>query len=129
MKKVSLSLVIVLLIALALMPPVHATPPSPAAGELVLVTLESGYLTGTFAGTFDTLEAHGRVERLRFDGCVGTACGTVIFHIVDLGPNGLGYWTLHEGTDELTNLHGQGKWYIDLATLTGRYEGTIHFDS
>jgi hypothetical protein len=37
-------------------------------------------------------------------------------------------WTIIDGTGELANLHGNGIYYLDLATGIYHYEGQVHFD-
>jgi hypothetical protein len=37
-------------------------------------------------------------------------------------------WTIIDGTGELANVHGNGIYYLDLATGIYYYEGQVHFD-
>jgi hypothetical protein len=37
-------------------------------------------------------------------------------------------WTIIDGTGELANLHGNGIYWVDLATGIYYYEGAVHFD-
>jgi hypothetical protein len=49
-------------------------------------------------------------------------------NVVNAGPNGLGYFTILQGSGGLANLHGQGSFTVNPDGASGSYSGQIHFD-
>ena len=127
MKKRMLSLIIVLALAMVLVIPVSATPPTSVQGDIIPQGLHNGLLTGAFDGTYTVVDPHGRVSLLFFEGSVNGVPGELVLNHVDVGPNGLGYWTILEGTGDLSKLYGQGTFWFT-SPMTASYEGQVHFD-
>lgn len=130
MKKRILSLIIALVLAMVLVVPASATPPTPVQGDLIPLGPHHGLLTGNFSGIYTRVDLNGSVALVLFEGTVNGAAGTLILNHPDATPNGefyLGQWTILEGTGDLSNLHGQGTVLLTSPT-TARYEGEVHFD-
>jgi hypothetical protein len=55
--------------------------------------------------------------------------GSLTLAVCSGGSKGVFRWTIIEGTDELTNLHGNGIYYVtDMLQGLYYYEGYVHFD-
>jgi hypothetical protein len=127
MKKRMLPLTIILVLAMLLVVPASAAPPTAVQGDIIPLGLHNGVLTGAFDGTYSVFDSHGRVSLLLFEGSVNGIAGTLVLNHVDVGPNTLGYWTILEGTGDLSNLHGQGTFWFS-SPVTASYDGQVHFD-
>ncbi len=117
------------LLTMALAVPVLATKPTPVVGTFAILGVSPegcevlqvyGYFEGTLAECPRTDQG---ASVGFFEGTASGYSGTLLFNLVPFGQNGLGQWTILQGTDELANLHGQGLSYTD-----GTYDGQVHFD-
>ena len=133
MKKISLSLLIVLLTSLLLAVPVSATPPEDASGTATLIWRNEDTagveMTGTFTGTAIEYYGPGMSSRLICEDCmVDGKMGTVVFNLVQLNyRQNRGHFTSLYATGELDGLHFHGTYE---GTETGViYWGKIHFES
>ena len=107
-----------------------------------------GPIIGDFVHTIEIIMHFGEPEQMlpatfnwkierTFEGTVEvnevTYEGTLLIRLnakgtIPGGPGVLkGTWVIISGTDELANLHGQGKW-TNLVGAEFYYEGQIHFD-
>jgi Protein of unknown function (DUF3224) len=140
MKRLALTLIILVVLLSVFTLPAQAAKPTPAAGlwryiSTILESWESGgnlfFITredGTWAGTFNgTSVEDGKVVIHRtgdwsfnaivhFTGTVEGKAGTLEMSVVGKKPAGTdteweGLWVILSGTGELANLHGQGPWW------------------
>jgi Protein of unknown function (DUF3224) len=67
---------------------------------------------------FPTVTVNGKSGSLTLQVSANLARGQDVFR-----------WTIIDGTGELSNLHGNGIYWLDLVTMTDYYyEGQVHFD-
>lgn len=162
MKKKILVLSIVLALLFLLAIPALAGPPEKAEGlwqykpfilevkeagcNTFLTTFENGLWTGTFEGTSTedgkvVIHCNGRwsfnaivtFSELTVDGKSGTAEMSVVGSRPDAFTDWAGMFVIQNGTGELANLRGQGKWWGPGAPEVGvwgdiEYSGNYHFE-
>lgn len=124
MKKRMLSLFIVLVLAMLLVVPVSAKPLTSVQGEIIPSGPDSGLLTGSLSGSYKIVDSQGQVSRLLFEGSVNGSSGTLLMNLVNIGPQGVGYWTILDGTGDLSSLHGQGTFVFPVES-SGSYTGQV----
>jgi hypothetical protein len=133
MKKVSLSLLVVLLLSLWPAVTALATPPEDVSGAFELIEgtedIEVFNVTGVFCGQAVEYLTTGKSHRLVCEDCeVNGKHGTIVFDLVTLNyRQNRGHLTVLSATGELTGLHFQGQFAATTET-TGTYWGQIHFD-
>ncbi len=136
MRKMSLSLIIVMLISLLFAIPVVATPPEDASGTFSMIGENpDGSVIfgadGTFVGVMTMHFLPGNTTRVVCDPCtVDGKTGTAVFNVVLMNyQHERGNWNSLYATGELEGLHFQGKHERPLDSPNGIYYGKIHFES
>lgn len=97
------------------------------------VGIWKGMLEGTSFENFVVVihKDHATYQgRMTFEGTVDGKEGTLVIKTNGSGPwppvgDWSGRWVILSGTDDLSNLRGQGSWWGPLPTL--EYDGKVHF--
>jgi hypothetical protein len=129
MKKLAVSLLILLLLTLASASSVLATTPTSASGTFQFKeSSDAGDVfttSGTLLGTLLVVPVSGVDARGYFTGSVNGVEGELVFNIVGPPVAGhLGYATILSGSGGLADLRG----HITYDNATGTYQGEIHFE-
>jgi hypothetical protein len=109
----------------------------PLGPNVFISNTDVGTWTGTLEGTsyedFVVVihKKHATYHgSMTFDGCVMDSCGELVIRTNGSGPwppldVWSGTWVIVSGTDELSDLRGQGSWWGPLGDLD--YDGKVHF--